>query len=559
MLQELYIKNIALIRELSVSFQPGLNVLSGETGAGKSILVDSVQLILGGRSDRELIRHGEEKAFVQAQFDLCGCADGFFDALRDQGLDEEDTLVVSRELTVAGKNVCRMNGQLVSLGVLKSLMSRLLSLHGQNQQQSLMDVKSHLQVLDRYIGAPAAEALKSVQAAYEDYVRVLKQLQKLVADTGEKDRLLDLLQYQAREIEQAKLTPGEDDALLAEKRRMLNAERIALRLQTAREAVKDAGGALETLSQAAHALHEIEELDERYAKLATVLDDAYYAVDDAAYELADCAEEILYDPARLDDIEERLAAISALKRKYGATIEEVLAFGQDCAARCAQLEDSTDALARLESELAKLRGQLEQACAVLTNLRRKNAAKLEQEIVAQFAELGMPDARFAVDFSPRDFSANGADVVEFLMITNPGEPFKPLAKIASGGEASRIMLAIQNILAGREEVRTLIFDEIDAGISGRMARVVAEKLALLGMQRQVVCVTHLPQIAAMGNTNFLIEKQRDDAGAKTTVAELTGQEREREIARLSGGTASDKALAHARELLQQAHAFRARC
>ena len=553
MLQELFIKNIALIRELSISFDEGLNILSGETGAGKTIIVDSMSLVLGERGSKELIKHGEEKAFVEAMFspDDAGAAK---DILEESGIDS-DELIVSRELTSAGKNVCRINGRMVSLGVLKSVMSRIINLHGQGQHSEIFEKKHQLEMLDRYAGC--SDELEKAAKAYSEYTNVKKRLEAIDTDEKELQRMADMLAYQKREIEAAALRPGEDDELSEERTVMHNSEKISAALNGSHGLISADDGALIKLRQAAHMLEGISAYGEKYSKLAETVNDAYYAIEDASYELSDCIDEAVFDEGRLDEIEMRIDVINSLKRKYGSSIEDVLEYAEKAEKQLQEIEHSDELKKELENELENKKCALQLAAAKLTEIRKDAAKKLEQELIGHLKDLGMGNAGFYVNFSEKAPDRKGADDIEFYITLNLGEPEKPLAKVASGGEASRIMLAIKNIFASREAVSTLIFDEIDTGISGNMARMVARKLANISKERQVICVSHLPQLAAMGDANFEIVKTDDELGTVSTVNKLDNDGKIKEIARLSGGIQSGAAEAHAKELLEECISFKA--
>ncbi len=550
MIQELFIKNIALIDTLHVSFRAGFNVLSGETGAGKSIIVDSMNLILGSRGDKNLIRAGEQKAYVEALFNLEGYA-RLPAVLEECGFQERE-LVLSRELSENGRNLCRINGRLVSLTVLKSIASALVSIYGQNQNLHLLDERYHLSLIDSFAGDAIDRYKEKVRADYSAYERVKKELETLRAHALEKDRLLDLLQYQINEIERTVLKPGEEEAFLAEKAKLLNAEKIAQGINKAKEALDAEGGALSLLYTACKSMESIAGLDMRYEKLRSALNDAYYSAEDTAYELGDCAEDVVYDEDRLSFIEDRLAILSRLKRKYGSSIEEILAFYGDIVAQKEELEDSEIRLEALKKQAELLLAILKESSVRLTEQRKRFSQSLEERLKAELAELGMQDTVLETEFRGTQFTARGCDEVDFLISVNKGVPPRKLSVVASGGELSRIMLAIENIAAQKEEVGTMIFDEIDTGISGTMAHIVAKKIENIAKERQVICVTHLAQIAAMGDANYYIEKLEKAGVAQTTLREIGGEDLVDEIVRLSGGLKSEAAVKHAKELLQNA-------
>ena len=551
MLQELYIKNIALIKELSLSFEKGLNILSGETGAGKSIIVDAMSLILGERGMRELIRREEQKARVEA---LVTVENGLLPASLLEEFEIESEFTVSRELSVSGKSVCRINGHMVPLNTLKEVMAHFINLHGQGQHQEIFEKKRQLVMLDRF--SENESQLAAVSQAYAGYLAVKKERDALFADMRERERMLDMLQFQVREIEVARLQSGEEEALSAERHKIKNAEKIAQNLHKAHGALSLEGGGLEKLSQAVRALSDIAEYDEAFARIANAVNDAYYALEDAAYELSELAQNAMYDPLRIEEIESRLAQISTLKRKYGDTVEDILAFAEEANQKLERLTGSEERMVELERSLLEHEQTLRARCEALSKARKNAALQLQRELIGHLADLGMGDAQFHVAFEKKGLSANGQDDVEFFISLNRGEPEKPLAKVVSGGEASRIMLAVQNIFARKEETDTLIFDEIDTGISGVMARKVANKLANISKERQVICVSHLPQIAAMGDVNYVVQKNSREDGVLIDVLALSKEQKQREIARLSGGIQTQAAIAHARELIEECDCFK---
>ncbi len=559
MLSRLLIKNIALITELEVSLSGGMNVLSGETGAGKSIIVDAVNLVLGERADREMIRTGAEKAVVEAYFTDARCVDGL---LSEQEIEPEEELVLSREITVSGKSVCRVNGALVTLAVLKAVSDRLVDVHGQHEHQSLLSEKNHMAMLDGF-DPRIAEAQAEVSAAYMEYTGVLSRLKTLLAGE-ERERRIDILKYQAEEIRQANIAEGEEEALLQQRKRMNAVERLAEALEAAYGLLYDAeGSVLAALRDASAKLSGIGDVDEKYEGFAARADEAYYALEALSDDVRQDKDALSFDAGELERTEERLALIHTLARKYGDPVVTG-AFIQKVTQELSDLQDS-EALAKELSEKAKrLRAALYQKSVRLSALRREAAEVFERGMTEQLSDLGMASASFAVSFAELadeegcNFSRNGIDTVEFFISANRGEPVKPLRKVASGGEVSRIMLALKNIAADRGGIPTMIFDEIDTGISGRMAQVVAEKLFRISLGRQVVCVTHLPQIAAMADAHFLVAKESDEISTRTHLTRLLGEQRVQEVARLSGGETA-VTQAHALEMLDRASLFKGSC
>ena len=552
MIQELFIQNIALIDQLNISFTAGLNILTGETGAGKSIIVDSVSLILGSRADKELIKTGQDNAYVEAliTFD----PDMFHDDLENWGIDASDgQMVLSRGLNITGKSTCRINGRPVTLSMLREVSKKLINLHGQNEHQVLMDTSSHLELLDLYAVEEVKNLKEDVRQSYREYCRLGSEYRALQVDEAEKQRNIDMLSFQIHEIEAASLKSGEEETLKSERTLMINSEKIAETLNLAKQLLFNGNpGAQDLISKAARSFHEISSMDERLAKLEQSSNEVYYILEDIVEELRKISDEVVFDEKRLENIEDRLALISSLKRKYGASVEEVLKYCSEAENKLDRITHSEEQAGRLQKLLEKARADLAGKCTLLTEKRKEAASKLERLVVTQLKELGMEHAIFEIHFNGVDSGPSGADEIEFLLTVNKGEPLKPLAKVASGGEASRIMLALKSITAAKENVQTLIFDEIDTGISGKMAHVVAKKMALISKSRQVICVTHLPQIAAMGDLNYFIEKMTVGEKTQTTVKALSTAEKIDEIARLSGGIVSEAAVSHAKELIENA-------
>ena len=554
MLLELTIRNIALIESLRIEFSQGFNVLTGETGAGKSIVVDSVNLALGGRADRDMIRTGAEKGCVEALFDISQNAE----ALRmadELGVDADGGVVcVSRELSRSGRNLCRIAGTVLPLSSLRQFTALLVDVHGQHEHQALMDPKRHIAFLDEFGGEDHAEKRAAVRDAHAARTETAGKLRALLKDAAERERLIDTLRFQAQEIAAAKLKPGEEEKLAKRLRMLESAEKVRDGVETA-YALTYAGGegpsAQEALKQAADAMQQIAQLDERFAKLGEDLRGLYYGVQEAGSELQAMREELSFDPRLMDKINERLELISRLERKYGATEEEVIAFGRAAQARLEAIESSDEQITALKKQLKQQDRALREACAALTESRRALAEALEAGILEQLRDLGMGRTRFSVEFRPLEKpQSGGADEVEFLIAPNPGEPLKPLASIASGGELSRIMLALKAMALDRGGVESMVFDEIDTGVSGRMAQVVGEKMRSIARTKQVLCVTHLPQIAALGDCQFLVEKTTDGERTQTRVVRLDQEGRVHEIARLVGGAEeSESSLAHARSML----------
>lgn len=564
MLLELTIRNIALIESLCIEFAQGFNVLTGETGSGKSIVVDCVNLVLGGRADRDFIRTGAEKGSVQGLFDIANNAraKSFMDEL---GIDCSDGLIaVCREISRSGRNVCRISGVIVPLSTLKQLTGMLLDIHGQHVHQSLLSPMMHIEFLDAF-GDEGHQALrKSVSSMYAERSALASSLKKLMKDSSEKERLADILSFQVNEIAAAKLKKGEEEKLTAKLRVLENSEKIQSSVENAYVMTYRGDGrmisAQEALLRAADSMEGLSSIDTRYAELASRLRELYYSVQDVGYELRDVLDHLSYDPALIDKISERLDLIDKLERKYGPNLDDVIAFGEQAAARLSAIQSSDASIEEQKKQLKNLDAALKTSCGQLTASRRSLAESLAASIMEQLRDLGMGKTRFEVRVDPEAKpSADGADQVEFMISPNPGEPLRPLATTASGGELSRIMLAMKAIAMDVDGVNSMVFDEIDTGVSGRMAQVVGEKMCRIACNRQVLCVTHLPQIAALGNAHYLVEKRVENDRTETLVRRLDEEGRVHEISRLVGGAEdSESSLSHAAHMLRDANTVRAR-
>ena len=564
MLLELTIRNIALIESLRIEFAQGFNVLTGETGSGKSIVVDCVNLVLGGRADRDFVRTGAEKGSVQALFDITGNerAQAFAESL---GVDCTDGLLaVSRELSRSGRNVCRISGVILPLSTLRQLTSLLLDIHGQHEHQSLMNPAKHIEFLDAFGDSNHQALREKVASLHAERSSAANALKKLMGDVAEKERLADMLSFQVNEIVSAKLKKGEEEKLSAKLRILENSEKIKTGVETAYVMTYRGDGrmisAQEALLRAADSMEGLSSIDPRYAELAARLRELYYSVQDVGYELQDVLDHLSFDPALIDKISERLDLIDRLERKYGPNLDNVIAFGEQAAARLAAIQSSDANIDAQKKQLKKIDAALKSACEQLTISRKALSEKLATEIMGQLRDLGMGKTRFEirVEPEPRPLS-NGADCVEFMISPNPGEPLKSLASIASGGELSRIMLAMKAIAMDVDGVDSMVFDEIDTGVSGRMAQVVGEKMCRIACNRQVLCVTHLPQIAALGNAHFIVEKRSDSEHTETLVRRLDEDGRIHELSRLVGGAEdSESSLSHAAHMLEEADKVRSR-
>ena len=556
MLELLHIENIAIIEAADIEFAPGFNALTGETGAGKSIVIDSLSAVLGQRTSRELIRTGAEKAFVSAAFS--GMAPELTEELGIQP-EADGTLLLQREIQTDGKNVCRVNGRPVTVGQLRALGARLLNIHGQHDGQQLLDEEQHIVYLDSF-GRVENLAITYAEK-YKNFTDIRRQIGALQMDEAEKARRVDTLQYQIEELRRAKLTPGEEEELTARRGMLRNAEKFLDAVAGADYALNgddSGGGALSALRQAQDALSGVRHLDDAFGQLYERLGEAYSEVYDIAATVEDKRGELDVSPGELDRVESRMDLLYRLKKKYGATVEDMLDYQARCEAELAQIEDAGDTLARLEQALSKAEKGARQAAQALSDARKAAADRLTAQILTELQQLDMGKIRFAVDFAEKPLDSDGMDTVRFLMSANVGEELRPIHKIASGGELARIMLAMKNVLSEQDHVGTMVFDEVDTGVSGRAAQKVAEKMARISRRKQVLCVTHLPQLAAMADTHFSVEKGERGGRTYTEVRRLDREQRRRELARLTGGShVSQTMLDGAEELLVQAEKFRA--
>ena len=556
MLELLHIENIAIIEAADIEFAPGFNALTGETGAGKSIVIDSLSAVLGQRTSRELIRTGAEKAFVSAAFS--GMAPELTEELGIQP-EADGTLLLQREIQTDGKNVCRVNGRPVTVGQLRALGARLLNIHGQHDGQQLLDEEQHIVYLDSF-GRVESLAITYAEK-YKNFTDIRRQIGALQMDEAEKARRVDTLQYQIEELRRAKLTPGEEEELTARRGMLRNAEKFLDAVAGADYALNgddSGGGALSALRQAQDALGGVRHLDDAFGQLYERLGEAYSEVYDIAATVEDKRGELDVSPGELDRVESRMDLLYRLKKKYGATVEDMLDYQARCEAELAQIEDAGDTLARLEQALSKAEKEARQAAQALSDARKAAADRLTAQILTELQQLDMGKIRFAVDFAEKPLDSDGMDTVRFLMSANVGEELRPIHKIASGGELARIMLAMKNVLSEQDHVGTMVFDEVDTGVSGRAAQKVAEKMARISRRKQVLCLTHLPQLAAMADTHFSVEKGERGGRTYTEVRRLDREQRRRELARLTGGShVSQTMLDGAEELLVQAEKFRA--
>ena len=548
MLENLHVKNLALIDEQEITFTRGLNILTGETGAGKSIVIDAISAILGERAYRDMIRTGEEKASVRAVFSQVAPLDWF----NENGVPYDRETVIQRDIFLDGKNVCRVNGTLVSVTMLRKLGIQLMNIHGQHDSASLFDEENHLIFLDDFSSNQALR--QAYQEKYQAVAALRREIQRMTMDEGEKLRRMETLQYQIAEIEKAELEPGEDEALEERRKLLQNAERLSKGMDEAVEALyggEESDGAAGLLTQAEHALGRLSRFSDSFTSLHERVTDLMYQVRDAAEEAKDMRDDLSYSADELEQIESRLDVIYRLRKKYGTTCQEILDYLEKARKELADIEFADDRLERLKQKLQKAEQEAWAAAEALRQNRRENAEIMSARILQELKELDMPRVQFSCQFRELELQPNGADAVAFYLSANAGEALKPLSKVASGGELARIMLSMKNVLAEKDQIATLIFDEVDTGVSGRAAQKVAEKLRKLAQHKQVLCVTHLPQMAALADTHMLISKCERDGRTYTSVTPLDTEGRKRELARIIGGThITETTLKSAEEMLR---------
>ena len=548
MLSLLHIENIAVIECADISFDKGFNVLTGETGAGKSIVIDAISAILGERAYRDMIRTGTTKASVRAVFTDVPQLPWF----EENGVDYDPETVIHREVYLDGKNVCRVNGTLVSVSILRKLGVQLINIHGQHDSASLFDESKHLEYLDAF--ADNADLRNQYIKNYEIVADLRAQIQRMTMDESEKLRRMETLRFQIQEIEKADLTAGEDDELEARRKILQNAEKLSDSVNVAVECLyggDDTDGAAALLTQAEREIARMSRFTDAYDSLREKVADLMYQVQDVAEEVRDLRDSMEYSADELERIESRLDVIHRLRRKYGVTCDDILEYLEKAKQELDEIEFADDHLERLKKKLAEAEENAWGSALILRKNRAESAQRLSGRILTELAQLDMPKVQFSCEFSQTELTVNGADAVAFYMSANAGEALKPLSKVASGGELARIMLAMKNVLAEKDQVNTLIFDEVDTGVSGRAAQKVAEKLRSVSRNKQVLCVTHLPQLAALATTHFLIAKEERQGRTYTTVTPLDIEGRKRELARIIGGTnITETTLKSAEEMLE---------
>lgn len=557
MLYELTIRNFAIIEQLDVSFEKGLTVLTGETGAGKSIIIDAVQLLAGGRGSQGFIRHGAEKAEIEGLFIIENQMHPVLQTLEDFGIEvEENAILLRRDINANGKSVCRINGKLVTIAIMREIGAQLIDIHGQHENQELMHERRHIHLLDHFAGEKMEKAYDSYAEIYNKYVKLKKKLETATENEQQVAQRIDLYSFQLNEIEEANLTIGEEEELEDEQRKLQNFSRLFERLNTAYEAISGEARALDWTGSAMSDLEDAKDVDKNIATQYEAVANSFYALQEAGYELKNMIDDLEYDPARLDIVENRLALFLSLKRKYGQTIEEILLYRDQIADELDGLINRDERLHQDQLKFDQVVKDLEVEAEELSIIRKETAKELEVAIMDQLQQLHMEKASFQVKVTQKkanEFDVNGYDDVAFYIATNVGEPLKPLATVASGGELSRLMLALKTIFSKHQGITSIIFDEVDTGVSGRVAQAIAEKIATVASHSQVLCISHLPQVAAMADQHYLIKKSVKNERTRTSIENVRAEDRIDELSRiLSGAETTELTLQHAEELLELA-------
>lgn len=552
MLQELSIKDFAIIDEIQISFQPKMTVLTGETGAGKSIIIDALGLLAGGRGSTEFIRKGEKKAVIQGLFTLPREANTY-NILEEYGIDSEDgQIILQRDLYRGGRNICRINGMMVNLATLRKVGETLIDIHGQNEHQELMKPENHIDLLDEY-DKKTSELRNQYQVVYQNYRKLKLSMEKKEADEKAWAQRLDMLNFQVKEIGEAGLKINEEDELVEEKNKLDNFQAIHDALELSYQILSgEKIDVVGNLGNAMNELSDVSDLSENLQEINTKISDAFYSLEDVARDISDELDSMEWNGERLNEIEERLELIHQLKRKYGDTIEDILHYHIRIVKELREMENAEQNSEKQERQLSEALEKVKELAIKLSKQRKKSAKKLEKMIHEQLSALYMDKAVFEVKFSNNSkLYSKGIDKVEFYIQTNPGEEMGPLAKIASGGELSRIMLALKTIFSQKMGVTSIIFDEVDTGVSGRVAQAIAEKISQISNNSQVLCITHLPQVAAIADNHYYISKSVNDGRTETSLEELDEKQKIREIARmLSGSEITELTLKHAEELIK---------
>lgn len=551
MLAELSIKQFAIIDELNIPFNRGMTVLTGETGAGKSILLDAIGLLVGGRGSSEFVRYGQDKAEIEGLF-MIEPDHPVIEAAEQYGIDVEDgTVILRRDLHSSGKSVCRVNGKMMPLSTLREFGRLLVDIHGQHEHQHLMDAEFHLGILDHFAEKEISPLVEEYQKAYAAWKQVADELKRLSQSEQELAQRMDLLSFQTKEIEAAELKVGEEQALTEERDELANFERIHQHIRLSYEAVAEESNGLDQIGVAMREMDEASQLSSSLSSVSETISNAYYLLEDAKFQLRDQLDSLEFDPIRLDEIESRLALFQQLKRKYGTTIEEVITYGEQVSEELKSMTNREEHLQTLSDELIRLEKIARDAGMRLSSARKVAAESLQHAIHRELKELYMEKTAFEVRFKTTSLKQDGLDDVEFYMMTNVGEPFKPLAKVASGGELSRVMLALKSIFSRTVGVASIIFDEVDTGVSGRVAQAMGEKIFRLSVGSQVLCITHLAQVAAMADQHLYITKTETNERTKTNVTSLDRESRIDELGRMiAGAQMTDLTKQHVEELLE---------
>ena len=537
MITTLHIKNIGIIEDITIDFNQGLNVLTGETGAGKTLIIDSLQIISGGRFSKEMIRKGENQSFVE----IC-----LYEPKNEKAID--GNIIVSREISLNGKNMCKINGRMVTVNELREFMSNFIEIHGQNDNQNLLENKMHLNYLDGFIGEKMLDKKESYAKLYNQYCEIRQEIKNNFGDEKERQRKLDLLQYQIKEIEEANLKANEETELEEKRKMIVNAEKITENLQEADTLISENG--IDSISMAIRALEKIESMDSKYEKASNALKNIYYELQELARDVNSYKSDTDFNEEERDLIEERLDLIYSLKRKYGNTTEEILKYKENIKEEVEHIENLEEYNEKLRKRQKEIEEEMKQLANQMHEIRKKKAKELSEKVNQELEELEMKNAKInvKVTYLENEYLKTGKDNVTFYIVTNKGEEEKELAKIASGGEMSRTMLAIKKVLADSDKTAVLVFDEIDTGISGRAANSVANKLKTIAYRHQVMCISHLPNIAAMADYNYFISKEVYQDRTKTQIKLLQENEVIEEIARISSGEIDEVSLQYAKEL-----------
>ncbi len=572
MLREIHIQNFALIDELQIHFKPGLNILTGETGAGKSIIIDALDMLLGGRASSDFIRTGHKKALIQAVFDITAHPEIDL-LLEEMGVDnDQHQCLLSREITETGNNRLRINGQFATRNMVKDLSQFLIAIHGQNEHQTLMNKQQHLNLLDEYGGEEIEKLKIEIKKLYTILLKIKQELKNLRQNEQEKNQRIDLLKFQIQEIDQAALKNDEEEELINRRKILMNAEKLYQNTSEVNELFAGNGyetiGALDIVGRLLKSLEEMKKIDSNLGQVYQMVENAYYQLEEASFEMGSYGDSIEFDQEELMQIEERLSLLSRLKRKYGQDVGQILEYRQKIDEELSSLTHSEERIEELEVELDQLGDQYRQLARNLSEQRKEVGVQFAWKVMREMSELSMPNAKFVVQVEWQEasnstsgleidginyqYGPDGIDQVEFLISPNPGEPLKSLIKIASGGEISRIMLAIMSVTIGLGQIDSVIFDEIDSGVGGEAGQRVAEKLAFIAKDKQVICITHLPQIAAMADAHYHIFKEVKDNRTRSDIVQLVEERRIEELARMYGGMEVASAKEHAAAMLTAA-------